>query len=296
LQDQLLPGGLKNSGVTFSPARMRTGPAMNIKSEDLSDRTRGKRHSGKYVAYYRVSTDRQGSSGLGLGAQREAVLDYLDGGKWTLVAEFTEVESGKRADRPELAKAVMACRRHKAKLVIAKLDRLSRNLAFTAALMDSGIEFVAVDNPHANKLTIHILAAVAQHEREAISERTKAALHAAKARGKKLGGPNLKEATAASLMVRQRAADTSAANVRPIIKEIQDSGVKSLRGVARALTARGVRTARGGTWTSVQVKDVLRRAMRWDGRPRRSGGGSDGARSPARNSDHGAENSAQGRS
>ena len=126
-------------------------------------------HRGKFVAYYRVSTDRQGQSGLGLEAQRNAVLDYLNGGSWTLVGEFTEVEIGKHADRPQLAAALAACKKQKAKLVIAKLDRLSRNLAFIAALMDSGVEFVAADNPHANKLTIHILAAVAQHEREAIS-------------------------------------------------------------------------------------------------------------------------------
>jgi DNA invertase Pin-like site-specific DNA recombinase len=108
---------------------------------------------------------------------------------YELVGEFVEVESGKKSDRPELARAIEACRKHKARLVIAKLDRLSRNLAFVATLMDSGVEFVAVDNPHANKLTIHILAAVAEHEREAISERTKAALAAAKARGKRLGTP-----------------------------------------------------------------------------------------------------------
>ena len=133
-------------------------------------------HYGKFVAYFRVSTDRQGKSGLGLEAQRKSVLDFLDGGRWSLVAEFTEVESGKRSNRPQLAKALDACRRQKAKLVIAKLDRLSRNLAFIATLMESGVEFVAVDNPHANKLTVHILAAVAQHEREMISERTKAPL------------------------------------------------------------------------------------------------------------------------
>jgi DNA invertase Pin-like site-specific DNA recombinase len=147
-------------------------------------------HYGKFVAYFRVSTDRQGKSGLGLDAQRQAVMSYLDGGRWTLVAEFTEVESGKRDDnRPQLAAAIAACKRQKARLVIAKLDRLSRNLAFIAALMESGVEFVAVDNPHMNKLTIHILAAVAEHEREMISERTKAALQAAKARGKVLGNP-----------------------------------------------------------------------------------------------------------
>jgi DNA invertase Pin-like site-specific DNA recombinase len=111
-------------------------------------------------------------------------------GAWELVGEFVEVESGKKSDRPELARAIEACRKHNAPLVIAKLDRLSRNLAFVATLMDSGVEFVAVDNPHANKLTIHILAAVAEHEREAISERTKAALAAAKARGRRLGTPD----------------------------------------------------------------------------------------------------------
>ena len=216
-------------------------------------------HFGRFVAYYRVSTDKQGESGLGLDAQRQAVMNYLNGGPWKLVAEHTEVESGKRNARPELQKALAACRRHKAKLCIAKLDRLSRNLAFIATLMDSGVGFVATDNPHANKLTIHILAAVAEHEREAISERTKAALAAAKARGKKLGGPRLAAARRASIKARSDAADAFAANVRPIIKEIQASGVSSLRGVARALTARGVPTARGGSWSDVQVAAVLRR-------------------------------------
>ena len=152
----------------------------------------------RFVAYYRVSTERQGASGLGLEAQQKAVRDYLNGGAWELCAEHVEVESGKNADRPELAKALAACRKHKARLVIAKLDRLSRNLAFVATLMDAGVEFTAVDNPHANKLTVHILAAVAQHEREMISERTTDALRAAKARGVKLGNPKLSEAAAMS--------------------------------------------------------------------------------------------------
>src|ERR1700722_17616961 len=141
--------------------------------------------SGLFVAYYRVSTDRQGRSGLGLEAQQKAVRDYLSGGN--IVAEFTEIESGKRNERPELAKSLAACRKQKGKLVIAKLDRLSRNLAFIATLMDAGVEFIAVDNPHANKLTLHILAAVAQHERETIGEAPRAALQAAKARGIRLG-------------------------------------------------------------------------------------------------------------
>jgi DNA invertase Pin-like site-specific DNA recombinase len=216
-------------------------------------------HFGKFVAYYRVSTDKQGQSGLGLDAQRAAVMTYLNGGPWKLVAEHTEVETGKRADRPELQKALAACRKHKAKLVIAKLDRLSRNLAFIATLMDSNVEFIAADNPHANRLTVHILAAVAEHERAAISERTKAALAAAKRRGVKLGGPRLDAACKASIKVRSEAADAFAANVRPIIKEIQASGVSSLRGVARALTARGIRSPRGRDWSDVQVAAVLRR-------------------------------------
>src|SRR5256884_3447076 len=185
-------------------------------------------HFGKFIAYYRVSTDRQGKSGLGLDAQREAVQNYLNGGRWALIDEFTEVESGKRNDRPELQKALTACKKQKAKLVIAKIDRLSRNLAFIATLMDSGVEFVAVDNPHANKLTVHILAAVAQHEREIISVRTSAALKAAKARGKRLGNPRLSEARQLAAVARRETADHYSANVLPVIREIQRSGIKSL--------------------------------------------------------------------
>ncbi len=217
-------------------------------------------HYGKFVAYFRVSTDRQGKSGLGLDAQREAVMNYLNGGRWTLVDEFTEVESGKRNDRPELVKALAACKKQKAKLVIAKLDRLSRNLAFIATLMDSGVEFVAVDNPHATRLTLHILAAVAEHEREIISARTSAALKAAKARGKRLGNPKLSEARRHAAAARKESAERYSANVLPVIQEIQRSGIKSLRGIARALAARGIPTARGGEWTAVQVSDILRRA------------------------------------
>ncbi|WP_267406977.1 recombinase family protein, partial [Methylobacterium sp. GC_Met_1] len=142
---------------------------------------------GQFIAYYRVSTKRQGVSGLGLEAQQEAVRSYLNGGNWQLLAEVVEVESGKRNDRPKLAEALKLCRLHKATLVIAKLDRLARNVAFVSALMEAGVEFVAVDFPQANRLTVHILAAVAEHEAKAISERTRAALAAAKARGVKLG-------------------------------------------------------------------------------------------------------------
>ncbi len=130
------------------------------------------------VAYYRVSTQRQGASGLGLDAQREAVRVYLAGNGWPPVTEFTEVESGRKNDRPELAKAVAACKLYGAVLVVAKLDRLARNVAFVSALMESGVDFVAVDFPMANRLTVHILAAVAEHEAGMISAWTKAALAA----------------------------------------------------------------------------------------------------------------------
>ena len=216
-------------------------------------------HRGKFVAYFRVSTDKQGKSGLGLDAQRRAVQQYLNGGTWSLIGEFTEIESGKRNERPELAKALAACKRQKAKLVIAKLDRLSRNLAFIATLMDSGVEFIAVDNPHANKLTVHILAAVAQHEREVIAQRTKDALQAAKARGVVLGNPKLDAVRDRAVASVKADADRFARNVAPIIREIQSSGVPSHRGIARALNARGVATARGGAWTAVQVGSILRR-------------------------------------
>src|SRR4051812_11770006 len=169
--------------------------------------------NGNYVAYYRVSTERQGQSGLGLDAQRSAVVNYLDGGNWKLIAEFTEVESGKHSDRAQLRAAQAACKKHKATLVIAKLDRLSRNVHFLSGLMEAGTKFIAVDNPNANKLTIHILAAVAEDERERISARTKAALAAARARGQALGNPRLAEARAAVNAARQEAADVRGSGV-----------------------------------------------------------------------------------
>jgi len=215
----------------------------------------------KFIAYYRVSTDRQGRSGLGLDAQQTAVRSYLNGGSWDLVGEFTEVESGKNNSRPELAKALEACRKHRARLVIAKLDRLSRNLAFIAALMESGVEFVAVDNPHANKLTVHILAAVAQHEREMISERTRNALQAAKARGKVLGNPKLREAAITGSAAVKASADRFAANVLPVVKEIQASGATTNSAIADKLNERKVATARGGRWSHVQVAGILSRSQ-----------------------------------
>jgi DNA invertase Pin-like site-specific DNA recombinase len=213
-------------------------------------------HFGKFVAYFRVSTDRQGKSGLGLDAQREAVMSYLNGGSWTLISEFTEVESGKHSG-PQLAAAISACKKQKAKLVIAKLDRLSRNLAFIAALMESGVEFVAADMPHANRLTVHILAAVAEHERQMISERTKAALQAAKKRGKVLGNPDIAEVAKRGRAVAKANARRFAANVRPIIEEIMRAGATSHNAIAGKLNERNVRSARGGKWTHVQVGAIL---------------------------------------
>jgi DNA invertase Pin-like site-specific DNA recombinase len=222
-------------------------------------------HSGKFVAYYRVSTAKQGQSGLGLDAQKKAVTDYLNGGRWRIVAEVVEVESGKRSDRPKLAEALKACRVHGAKLIIAKLDRLARNVAFVSNLMESGVDFTAVDFPQANRLTVHILAAVAEHEAKMISERTKGALAAAKARGKKLGGvrpghkPLDAEARARGLETRQRRAGDRASDLAPIITELQASGVTSLRGIAAALDARGIPTARGSGWKPTTVLRLLER-------------------------------------
>jgi DNA invertase Pin-like site-specific DNA recombinase len=222
----------------------------------------GKPHSGKWVAYYRVSTDRQGKSGLGLDAQRKAVADYLNGGSWTLGAEYTEVESGKRTDnRPQLAAALATCKRLRAKLVVAKLDRLSRNVAFISALLNSGVEFVAADMPHANKMTLQVLAVFAEHERDMISARTKQALAAARERGVKLGGPNIAEAAKLGAASNRANADRFAANTLPIIHEIQASGVTTLRGIAHALNARGVRSARGTPWSPVAVSNIIKRSI-----------------------------------
>ena len=216
---------------------------------------------GNFVAYYRVSTDKQGKSGLGLEAQRVAVEDFLNGGNWDLVEEFTEVESGSRNDRPELERAMAACRKHKATLVIAKLDRLARNVAFVANLMESGVEFVAVDMPQANKLTVHILAAVAEHEREMISQRTRDALAAAKARGVKLGNPNIAMARAKGQLVIKSKADKHAQNILPVITAIRDAGVTSLRSIANALNQRGIETARGGSWHAASVGRIIQRTQ-----------------------------------
>jgi DNA invertase Pin-like site-specific DNA recombinase len=209
-----------------------------------------------YIAYYRVSTDRQGRSGLGLEAQQNAVQMFLQG-RGDIVQSFTEIESGKRNDRPEIAEALEACRKYKAILVIAKLDRLARNVHFISGLMESGVEFVAVDMPEANRLTIHILAAVAEHEREMISKRTKEALQAARARGVKLGSPTPQKGAVVRSQVLRDKAERFAANTLPIIRGLQQQGITSNRGIATALNARGVKTANNRQWYDTTVRNIL---------------------------------------
>jgi DNA invertase Pin-like site-specific DNA recombinase len=213
----------------------------------------------RFIAYYRVSTDKQGRSGLGLEAQQRTVRDNVRVWAGELAAEFTEVESGKRNDRPQLAAALAACRKQRAVLCIAKLDRLARNVAFIANLMDSGVDFVAVDMPNANRLTLHVMAAFAEHEREAISARTKAALAAARARGVRLGAPDPSSAGAVGRERLRGRADRFAANVLPIVEEIRRAGASTFTAIAEALNARGVRTARGGQWHAATVRNVLQR-------------------------------------
>lgn len=227
---------------------------------------------GKFISYLRVSTQRQGRSGLGLDGQRSAVAEYLNGGRWKLVAEIVEVESGKRSDRPKLAEALRLCRVHGATLIIAKLDRLARNVNFISNLMESGVEFVAVDLPQANRLTVHIMAAMAEHEAAMISARTTAALAAAKVRGTKLGGRRWNSSkiapkgNLASAKVRQETAANHAVDLLPIIEAIKAEGAASLRQIATVLNERSIPTPRQkGGWSAVQVQRILDRAG-WEAR------------------------------
>ncbi|PWC98060.1 recombinase family protein [Azospirillum sp. TSO5] len=223
---------------------------------------------GKFVSYLRVSTDKQGRSGLGLQAQRAAVANYLNGGDWTLVQEFVEVESGGKNDRPVLAAAMAACRIHRATLVIAKLDRLSRNAAFLLTLRDSGVDFVAADMPDANRLTVGVMALVAEQEREAISARTKAALAQAKAQGKKLGAPNptanitpedRARGGQAGRAKRTEIADARAKDLKPVVEKIVTDGAETPYAVAKALNEAGVPTPSGGKWHTAQAQRLLAR-------------------------------------
>jgi DNA invertase Pin-like site-specific DNA recombinase len=206
-----------------------------------------------FVAYYRVSTERQGESGLGLEAQRTAVARFTRGA--SLLSEFQEIESGKRhTNRPQLAAALSECHRQKAILVIARLDRLARNVHFISGLMESGVDFVAVDMPQANRLTIHILAAVAEHEREAISQRTKAALGAAKQRGTQLGNPRWKNSIDQARTARNPVPLSPA-----LLTIMQDRRAEgwTLRRIAAEMNTLGLKTPRGECWYASTVRACL---------------------------------------
>jgi DNA invertase Pin-like site-specific DNA recombinase len=223
---------------------------------------------GKFVAYYRVSTGRQGKSGLGIEAQRAAVATYLNGGNWQIVAGFTEVESGKRSDRPELDRALAAARLHRCALVVSKVDRLTRSVAFLSRLLEAGVDVRFADLPQIEGATgrflLQQMVAVAELEAGMISARTRAALAQAKRRGTKLGGdrgvkPSDKVRAKATAAVEKRAAER-AVDIAPTIAALQASGATSLRAIANGLNAGGIPTARGrGQWTAVQVKRVLDR-------------------------------------
>jgi DNA invertase Pin-like site-specific DNA recombinase len=215
--------------------------------------------NGKFVTYYRVSTQRQGVSGLGLDAQRESVRQHLNGGSWEVVQEFVEVESGRKTDdqRPKLAAALAVCKKQGAVLLVAKLDRLARNVHFVSGLMESKVKFMACDLPQANELTIHIMAAFSEYEAKRIGERTKDALKAAKARGVVLGRsgaanlkPNIEERQAAANAHAQRLASTLAA--------YRAAGM-SQRKMVDTLNDSGAQTARGGSWSLTQLQRVLAR-------------------------------------
>jgi DNA invertase Pin-like site-specific DNA recombinase len=225
-------------------------------------------NSGKFVCYYRVSIGRQGKSGLGLEAQRAAVATYLNGGDWQIADEYTEVESGKNSDRPALDKALAAARLHRASLVVSKVDRLTRSVAFLSRLLEAGVDVRFADLPQIEGATgrfmLQQMVAVAELEAGMISARTKAALAAAKRRGTKLGGNRGVKPTAKmrarSTAVRQQRADARAADIGPTIAALQAGGATSLRAIAAGLNAQGIPTAKGnGTWSAVQVARVLER-------------------------------------
>jgi DNA invertase Pin-like site-specific DNA recombinase len=214
---------------------------------------------GKFVAYYRVSTDKQGISGLGMDAQKQAVANYLNGGSWNLLAEFAEVETGRRNDRQEMAKAVALCRKQGATLLIAKLDRLARNAAFLLNLRDSGVNFVATDMPHADRFTVGIMALVAEKEAELIGQRTRDGLAAAKRRGTKLCNPRPAQALKIAQTANSARADAYAKSLLPVIQEIREAHVTTLRKIAQCLNARGFKTPKNKAFKAQSVKNLVER-------------------------------------
>jgi DNA invertase Pin-like site-specific DNA recombinase len=215
--------------------------------------------TGKFVAYYRVSTTKQGINGLGMDAQRDAVARYLNGGDWKLIGEFAEVESGKRNNRQEMEKAIALCRKEGATLLIAKLDRLARNAAFLLNLRDSGVDFIAVDMPHADKFTVGIMALVAEKERDMISQRTRDGLAAARRRGIKLGNPRPTQALKVAQAANLASADAYARRLIPVVREIRAAHVTALRQIAQCLNARGYMTPHGKAFKAQSVKNLLER-------------------------------------
>lgn len=218
----------------------------------------------KFVSYLRVSTERQGRSGLGIEAQRKAVEDYLNGDQGELLEEYVEVESGKKDERPTLKRALEHCDLTGATLLIAKLDRLSRDAYFLLGLQRSGVSFVCADMPEANELTVGIMALIAQEERKRISERTKAALAAAKARGTKLGNPNGAEhlrglGNKQAVKRIKENADQRAERLRGHIKKLLEQGIDSANGIAAELNRSSIKTPRGGQWYAASVQRLMKR-------------------------------------
>ena len=219
------------------------------------------------IAYYRVSTARQGRSGLGVEAQKSTVKRFAEGEGFDLIAEYVEIKTGKGADaldrRPELAAALARARKAKCPVLVSKLDRLSRDVHFISGLMTHRVPFIVADlGAEADPFMLHLYAALAERERALISARTKAALAAKKARGAKLGNPRAADAAVKAHAANRAAADRFAANILPIVRDIQATGRTSLREIAAALNARGIRTARGGAWGSSSVCNLLMRKSR----------------------------------
>jgi DNA invertase Pin-like site-specific DNA recombinase len=211
----------------------------------------------KFIGYFRVSTSQQGLEGNGMTSQREIVRRFVESQNGKLEREFSEVESGARNSRPQLAAALDYCKRSKSILVIAKLDRLGRNAEFLLSLQNSGVDFVCCDCPNADKFTVGILALVAQRERELISERTRLGLAAAKTKGVKLGTPNPERAVAAMVTANKTAKTKFTVKVLPVIEEIRSAGVQTLQGIADCLNRRGIPSRSGKTWYPSSVRNIL---------------------------------------